>query len=63
MKSKMAEKEDNEQHPKKLLLSNFVYVDEDGIFKHRWLMNKEIVGVFEWEKEIEFFAEIYDDDI
>lgn len=59
----MAEKEDNEQHPKKLLLSNFVYVDEDGIFKHRWLMNKEIVGVFEWEKEIEFFAEIYDDDI
>jgi len=26
-------------------------------------MNNEIIGVFEWERELEFYAEIYDDDI
>lgn len=62
MRNKMAEKKDNEQQPKRILLSNFVYVDEKGIFRHRWLMNNEIVGVFEWERELEFFAEIYDGD-
>ena len=62
MRNKMAEKKDNEQQPKKILLSNFVYVDEKGVFRHRWLMNNEIVGVFEWERELEFFAEIYDGD-
>ena len=62
MRNKMAEKEDNEQQPKKRLLSNFVYVDERGIFRHRWLMDNEIVGVFEWDDDIEFFAEIYDGD-
>jgi hypothetical protein len=63
MRNKMAEKKDNEQQPKRILLSNFVYVDEKGVFRHRWLMNNEIVGVFEWERELEFFAEIYDGDI
>jgi hypothetical protein len=62
MRNKMAEKKDNEQQPKRILLSNFVYVDEKGVFRHRWLMNNEIVGVFEWERELEFFAEIYDGD-
>ena len=58
----MAENEENKQQPKRILISNFVYVDELGVFRHRWLMNNEIVGVFEWDEEIEFFAEIYDDE-
>jgi hypothetical protein len=63
MRNKMAERKENEPQPRRRLLSNFVYVDELGVFRHRWLMNNEIVGVFEWENEVEFFAEIYDGDI
>jgi hypothetical protein len=63
MRNKMAERKENEPQPRRILISNFVYVDENGVFRHRWLMNNEIVGVFEWERELEFFAEIYDGDI
>lgn len=63
MRNKMAERKENEPQPRRILISNFVYVDDNGVFRHRWLMNNEIVGVFEWERELEFFAEIYDGDI
>jgi hypothetical protein len=63
MRNKMAERKENEPQPKRRLLSNFVYVDDKGVFRHRWLMNNEIIGVFELERELEFFAEIYDGDI
>jgi hypothetical protein len=59
----MAKRKKDEEEPKRVLLSNFVYVDDNGILRHRWLMNSEIVGVFEWEKELEFFAELYDGDL
>ena len=59
----MAERKENEPQPRRILISNFVYVDDNGVFRHRWLMNNEIVGVLEWERELEFFAEIYDGDL
>lgn len=58
----MTKKKDNEDKPIQIRVSNFVYVDENGVFRHRWLMNSEIVGVFQWENELEFFAELHDGD-